>query len=81
MLAGSSVECTECGRETDDLKAYDPSEDAKELPAPVSEEMVKQILEKLKLASQPLILPVTGSGWQEPMMNFSIWWNFSESRW
>ena len=41
--------------ETDDLKAYDPSEDAKELPAPVSEETVKQILEKLKLASQPLI--------------------------
>ena len=30
--------------ETDDLRAYDPKEDEKELPAPVTEEMVKKIL-------------------------------------
>ena len=38
--------------ETEELKAYDPSEDKKELPAPVSEETVKNILEKLKQASR-----------------------------
>ena len=31
--------------ETDDLRAYDPKEDEKELPAPVTEEMVKKILD------------------------------------
>ena len=41
--------------ETDDLRAYDPKEDEKELPAPVTEEMVKKILEKLKQAVRPVI--------------------------
>ena len=41
--------------ETDDLRAYDPKEDEKELPVPVTEEMVKKILEKLKQAVRPVI--------------------------
>ncbi|MBE5845307.1 MAG: thiamine pyrophosphate-binding protein [Butyrivibrio sp.] len=40
--------------ETDDLKGYDPAEDDANLPPKVSEETVKQVIEKIKSAKRPV---------------------------
>jgi acetolactate synthase-1/2/3 large subunit len=45
--------------ETDDLVPYDPSEDSSCLPAPISEDTVRQIIDRLKSAKRPLILAGT----------------------
>ena len=42
--------------ETDDLIRYDPSEDASQLPCPISPEIAAQVIAKLKSARRPLIL-------------------------
>ena len=41
--------------ETDDLKGYDPTEDDKLLPPPVSEDVIEGILEIIKCAKRPVI--------------------------
>lgn len=41
--------------DTDDLKVYDPAEDAQELPDPISECVVEQILDKIKNAKRPVM--------------------------
>lgn len=41
--------------ETDDLRGYDPSEDDAELPPPVDEDTVKDVLEQIKNAKRPVI--------------------------
>lgn len=41
--------------DTDDLKVYDMQEDKEELPQPISESIVEQILEKLKNAKRPVV--------------------------
>ena len=40
--------------ETDELEGYDPSEDDALLPPPVSEELVKEVIEKIKNAKRPV---------------------------
>ena len=40
--------------ETDDLPAYDPTEDDAQLPPPVDEETIQAILEKIKSAKRPV---------------------------
>ena len=46
--------------ETDDLKGYDPAEDADSVPAPVSRETVQRVLERLSQAKRPVLY--AGSG-------------------
>lgn len=41
--------------ETDDLKGYDPAEDAKLLPPPVSKEIVETVIQELQTAERPVI--------------------------
>lgn len=41
--------------DTDELKVYDPSEDAGKLPAPIPEAVIDQILEKIRQAKRPVI--------------------------
>lgn len=45
--------------ETDDLLSYDPQEDAGELPAAISHDIIEQIIERLSTAKRPLILAGT----------------------
>lgn len=40
--------------ETDELVGYDPSEDDALLPPPVSEDMIRTVLEKIRLAKRPV---------------------------
>ena len=40
--------------ETDDLPGYDPAEDDAKLPAPVGEDVIAQVLEKIKAAKRPV---------------------------
>ena len=40
--------------ETDDLPAYDPAEDDKQLPPPVDESTIQTVLEKIKTAKRPV---------------------------
>lgn len=42
--------------ETEDLVKYDPAEDSSEIPAPISREIARDIIAKLKTAKRPLIL-------------------------
>ena len=41
--------------ETDDLKGYDPTEDDKLLPPPVSDDTIKSILEMIRSAKRPVL--------------------------
>lgn len=41
--------------ETEDLQGYDPAEDDAQLPPPVSEEIVKSVIEELRMAKRPVI--------------------------
>lgn len=45
--------------ETDDLIPYDPAEDSSVIPAPISEDTVQLIIDRLKSAKRPLILAGT----------------------
>ena len=46
--------------ETEELLPYHPEEDAGELPCAVPEDTVKQILEKIKTASRPVLFVGNG---------------------
>lgn len=49
-----------CTIETDELRGYDPAEDKECRPAPVSEEKVKEIIEKIRVAARPVLYAGNG---------------------
>ncbi len=49
-----------CTVETDDLEGYDPAEDDRLLPQPVSKETVREVLEKVAHAQRPVLYAGNG---------------------
>ena len=46
--------------ETEELRAYDPSENPEQKPGEISEEMIDQILDKIQNSSRPVLSPGNG---------------------
>ncbi len=46
--------------ETENLMAYDPAEDADQRPAPISEEMIGLVLDKIARSRRPVLFPGNG---------------------
>lgn len=46
--------------DTEDLRAYDPSEDADQLPAPIEEEVIARVLDKISSGRRPVLFPGNG---------------------
>ena len=46
--------------ETDELRAYDPSENPKEIPPVISQEIVNQVLDRIAESSRPVLFPGNG---------------------
>lgn len=46
--------------ETEELKCYDPAADADQIPEPVSEEIVQEVLDKISGSRRPVLFPGNG---------------------
>ena len=46
--------------ETDELRAYDPSENPKQIPPVISQEIVNQVLDRIAESSRPVLFPGNG---------------------
>jgi TPP-dependent 2-oxoacid decarboxylase len=67
--------------ETNGLKKYDPSEDARELPPPIGDKTVQLVLEKLKARGVLLFWQVRRYGLQGRPKLFTGWWIGSTYLW